>query len=518
MKGRALATAAATLVLALGFFAFDGTPQTPAPQFARVSGGGTSALPHRAYDFVDVAGCDVSADGVLWYALPAGSFPPLDLRFARCERDASFDNAHPAPLPEWARPDGPTQAVVAVVSLQGPYAPAGMETLERVARAAHVPVTWMPIDWPWLVREKSRYDAFHRENGDGLEVAPYRDLIAYTQAHYAWFRPRVAVAAGIPGGDARRAIALGMPAFWGTTWNSTGIDGIHDIGAPWGTYCADPASYKRPATDGECRLLSIEWTARDLTRAFHSTREDLYSTDTEDIAIRAGLRGEAADAYLRALVDAYAAAGEVRPLVMVLNEESDQVAAHPVSPHLLGVMYRRAVADGMHPMTLAQVAQTAPAFSREARAIAFPFIPVTGGVPFSYDGAPVAPATIDFHDLQIGLTFVAPRALPTRAFLYADSPNSARERGLVPYDVSRAPKLLGVSRVPGALVFRFSSERAAHYGIALWADPERLGLAGTGVTRAGRAGAVVTFDLPAGFSERRVACLHCDTATLPLPD
>src|SRR5208283_2423623 len=99
------------------------------------------------------------------------------------------------------------------------------------------------------------------------------------------------------------------------------VDGTWDLGAPWGTYCADPRAYKRPDPSGDCPLLAFEWTARDLTRAYLSGREDWFSTDPDDLR-RAGFSTGAAIDYVRAVIDAYAAAGTSQPLVVVAQQES----------------------------------------------------------------------------------------------------------------------------------------------------------------------------------------------------
>ncbi|HTA39843.1 MAG TPA: hypothetical protein VK760_12240, partial [Candidatus Acidoferrales bacterium] len=61
--------------------------------------------------------CTVSFDGVVWYRVPAGPFPPIDVRFAKCGLERLSRDMNP-PLPRWARPEGATQARFIAASLQ----------------------------------------------------------------------------------------------------------------------------------------------------------------------------------------------------------------------------------------------------------------------------------------------------------------------------------------------------------------------------------------------------------------
>ena len=109
-----------------------------------------------------------------------------------------------------------------------------------------------------------------------------------------------------------------------------------DMGAPWGAYCADPTSYKRPSPSGNCALVAFEWTARDLTRAYFTQHEEYYSTDPDDLLLRAQFDMGTGSTYIRALVDAYAAAGQTQPLVMVSQQETAEEALNPL-PQLAAV-------------------------------------------------------------------------------------------------------------------------------------------------------------------------------------
>jgi hypothetical protein len=77
------------------------------------------------------------------------------------------------------------------------------------------------------------------------------------------------------------------------------------------------------------------------------------------------------------------------------------------------------------------------------------------------------------------------------------------------------PQLTAVAASEGALTFAFDAPAAMHFGVAVWTDPGPLGLSGSAVTPAGRAGFVAAFDLPAGRSQQTVPCAGCRSTTFP---
>ena len=142
-------------------------------------------------------------------------------------------------------------------------------------------MTWMVGNHQYLDRDAGIYSAFRATNGDDVQLEDQTALYTEAEQVLPWFVPAVSV----EGAGHERKIALllsrGDRGFWGITWNSDGTDGTADRGAPWGTYCADVTSYKRPSPDGSCDLLAFEWTARDLTRAYLSTGTPQYSAEAE---------------------------------------------------------------------------------------------------------------------------------------------------------------------------------------------------------------------------------------------
>lgn len=461
--------------------------------------------------------CTISYDGLIWYSIPSGSFAPVQQQHSTCARSTLSLNATP-PIPSWAKPSGPTQTIFVATSLQENYTAGGMQALENAAAPHHVPVSWMMANSAQYLAgtQASLYDAYHVGNGDDVEgeIAQVPAL----EATFPWYVPSVDAEVGGRGHPNRNpAAALAIPehAFWGITWNSLGTDDIQDYGAPWGTYCADPSSYKRPAADGSCTLLAFEWTARDLTRAYFSGQEAAFSTDPDDLLQRGGFTTQTAQTYVAQIVDAYAAAGQTQPLVMVSQQESAEALDAGTAP-IMDALYGRAVTDGMKLETLAQASNDARAFSANPRAIAFPFI--NGGKNAAsalLGGTTVYPATIDYHDRIAGMTFAAGQTLPARVFRYADYGTPLDALPLPQVPAAQLPSLTNVAVNGGKIVFHFDAPAAMHYGVAIWSDPSTLGLSGSNVVPAGHAGAVLVFDLQSGPNDVSFACASCGGTTFP---
>jgi hypothetical protein len=386
-----------------------------------------------------------------------------------------------------------------------------MQSIAGVAAPHHVPVSWMIGSYAYLANT-SLYQSYHAANGDDVEAENNPTLVRDLTVRLPWYVPTVSVeGAGhernIPG-----LIALGEHAFWGITWNSHGTDRTFDYGAPWGSYCADPSSYKRPQPNGNCDLLAFEWTARDLTRAYLSGHEEYFSTDPDDLLARAQFSVSGAQSYVRAIADAYAAAGETQPIVMVSQQESGGNSSDGAS--ILDALYGQAVSDGMKAETLATAATDARTFSAAPRAIAFPYI--SGGIQLAssiVNGQKLYPATIDYHDTQSGMTFLAGHTLPTRLFRYADDNHSAYDVPFPALPVSAMPSLTAATAKNGKLALAFSAPVALHFAIAIWSDPSALRIDFPGAVRAGRAGEVVAFDVRPGPNQIVVPCAGCRSTT-----
>ena len=512
-----LSLACAVFAGCLGACSGGGSAVPPAPSSAQLSGGGQSNVTLQAYDALSGGPCDISYDGLIWYSVPSGAFPPTDAAFARCRASGSL-HVNPMPsVPAWSHPAGQTQAIFVVTSLmENPFSPPGVAALHSVAAAAHVPVTWLVGNVAYL--QNGNYEIFnqyHAQFGDDVEMEDNLEFITVGPIRFPWYVPEVSAEGAGHERMIGRLMSFGEHGFWGITWDSLNIDGTSDRGAPWGTYCADVASYKRPSPTGNCTLVSFEWTARDLTRAYFSGFDDYYSTDPDDVLLRGQFGVQGGSNYVRSLVDAYAAAGASQPLVMMAQQEApEMIDGAPGDATVLAAMYHEAVAVGMKPMTLASALPLAQTFSNRPRAIAFPF--VAGGYTFPRNGSSLYPSTMDYHDNVAGMTFIGGHTTPSRVFEYAQDPVSYFNVPLTPLSSSQFPKLTMVAASGGKLYFHFTSTTALHYGVALWADPSTLGLSGSNVSVSGRAGAVITFDVPVGASDQSVSCTNCSNATFPL--
>jgi len=488
------------------------------PSTQSLPGGGVKTpLAFQAYDALSGGPCNVSYDGLVWYTLPTGPFPPTDAKFAECSAPATL-HVNPTPaMPAWATPAGATQAIFIATSLmEHPYSPAGVAVLHGIAAAAHVPVTWMLGNVDYL--EAGNYEIFnsyHQQDGDDVEMENDPEFLQVGRLRFPWYVPTVSIEGAGHEREIQKLLSYGEHGFWGITWNSLHVDGTSDMGAPWGTYCADVASYKRPSPTGNCDLVSFEWTARDLTRAYYTGHEEYYSTDPDDVLIRAEFGVAAGAAYVRSLVDAYAAAGEFQPLVMMSQQEApEMIDGAQGDATLMGALYQEAVRVGMHPMTMASAFPLTKTFSNKPRAIAFPFIP--GGLTIDRNGSPLDPSTIDYHDNVAGMTFEAGHTTPSRLFLYSQDPVSFFNRPLALFPPAQFPQLTMIATSGGKLYFHFHATTPLHFGVAIWSDPTYLGISGSNVSISGHAGAVAAFDVPAGESDQSITCLKCVASTLPL--
>jgi hypothetical protein len=487
----------------------------PPPRAIQTTGNLTTA------DFVTGNGCAFSVDGLVWYSLPGGPAAPFDYSRLHCTGASTVSAGRTPPLASWATPNGPTQALFVATSLQEAYSATGMEAIANLAHADGLPVTWMVGNHEYLDIRANIYSSWHATFGDDVQLEDQTALYMEAERVLPWFAPAVSVEGAGHERKIAELLGRGDGGFWGITWNSDGTDGTADRGAPWGTYCADVASYKVPSPDGNCQLVAFEWTARDLTRSYLSlgtsaySAEAQYSTDPDDVLRRGGFSPSSGAAYVRALVDAYAAAGETQPLVMMSQQESHDEASDPTTDGVvLGALYDEAKRVGMRPATLSSALPLARTFSAHARAVAFPFI--AGGRPTHYNGVSFSPGTIDYHDDKAGMSFIAGHTLPSRLFTYARDPVSAFNRPLAETDPGPVyPQLTRVASGGGALVLHFNSPSAMRFGVAIWSDPQRLGVGGPSVVPAGRAGFVAAFDLPAGESDQSIPCSACGTTTFP---
>ena len=485
-------------------------------------GGGSSGLPAIAPSPPAIAGvgifdestngCTVSYDGQIWYQVPAPSFSPLEVQHEHCSA-ATLGSTANAPTPSWAVPNGPTKAVFVATSLQQGYSLLGMQRLEADASAYHVPITWMIGNTAYFAGA-SLYNQYHADNGDDVETGELGPPVGQMQQYFPWYSPHVSVDGAGHERSPSTDIAAGFGGFWGITWDSRGVDGTADMGAPWGEYCADPTSYKRPQPGGGCTFLAYEWTARDLTRAYLSQLDYCFSTDPDDLLLRGGFDPTSGARYEREIIDAYAAAGESTPFVVMSQQESIDEGTYADDDELMQAVYQEAAKDGMKLDTFAHVDADAIAFAAQPRAVAFPYIPGGTLVPSPVlNGATLYPATIDYHDATAGMTFLAGRTSPMRVFEYAADPVSIYNVPLTLLSPADTPTINNVAVSGGSIVFSVSSPEALEFGAAIWSDPAKLGISGANVVPAGHAGVVLIMQLQPGPNQISFPCAGCTGTT-----
>ena len=146
--------------------------------------GGSTAPNSRVVDASSSA-CEVSYEGVLWYALPARNFSPIDYLRAHCNSAALIANPNP-PRPAWAIPNGPTQTRFVATSYQQAYSFAGMQSIEGSAVAAHLPESWMISNFKYLIDNTPLYQSYHEKNGDDVEAQDYDPLIKEMKSRFPW--------------------------------------------------------------------------------------------------------------------------------------------------------------------------------------------------------------------------------------------------------------------------------------------------------------------------------------------
>lgn len=454
------------------------------------------------YDYLrNVESCRVTSDGAVWYIVRRGSFSPVDVRSTDC-RSRSLGVVR-APVPSWAKPQGRTRALFSAVSLIEIPRVGPVEPLADLAHSLGVPLTFL-MGWEWIPADVTSLEHMHRY-GDDVQVAPPN--VERARESWSWFRPVVSVLGAGWERHIEETRAAALDAFWGITWNSSGVDLTSDRGAPWGFYCADPASYKRPAQDQRCDLGAVEWTARDLTMAYETGREDAYSTDPDDLRLRAHLSVAAASQYEREMVDAYAAAGEQEPLLMVAQEEASEFAEseHEDAP-ILHALYDEAKRDGMQILNLADATRQLQKLSPQNRVVAFPALASSGRF---------GPATIDAFDSRIGMTFHAAELMPDRVFAYSRADVSRYNVPVPQLSAAETPRLLETTIGEGHITLRFESLISMRYGVAFWSDPAIMRWTSPNVVPAGRAGAVAFFNLEPGINVITLGCIGCTRAALP---
>jgi hypothetical protein len=191
----------------------------------------------------------------------------------------------------------------------------GMKRLSDVLHPCGVKITWL-VSLDSGAAMKDQIDEWHEIHGDDIAisvpgftgsheeiVAQLKQLRADAKKVFPWTE------ADIAGGCHQSTNVLpcledaGFVGTWGFCWEQIEVDGITDRGCPWGFYYLDPKQRTAPNPDTR-GVIGMEWTARDLLKAFHSGNPCIYSTDVNDVA-RGGICSWDNIEYLESMFDNY---------------------------------------------------------------------------------------------------------------------------------------------------------------------------------------------------------------------
>jgi hypothetical protein len=99
------------------------------------------------------------------------------------------------------------------------------------------------------------------------------------------------------------ALLEGMIGVWGYCVFQIGTDNITDYGCPWGQFFISKENYKAPSPVPR-EIVGLEWTCRDISKAFHMAKSESYSTDPNDVESNAKCTDENID-YWKDLLKEY---------------------------------------------------------------------------------------------------------------------------------------------------------------------------------------------------------------------
>lgn len=162
------------------------------------------------------------------------------------------------------------------------------------------------------------------------------DLRAYIRSEIAMIKKALPWAdIKILGGGYRNervvnaAEAEGLLGIWGYCIFQIGTDNITDYGCPWGQFFIDKENFKAPSPTPR-NIIGMEWTCRDISKAFHMAKSESYSTDPND----AESNGKCTDTDIRYWIDlltAYQHNLQYNPLVFFLqHQESHEMESSEV--------------------------------------------------------------------------------------------------------------------------------------------------------------------------------------------
>ncbi len=212
----------------------------------------------------------------------------------------------------------------------------GMRLLSDTLHPHGVKITWIVSPGSAKLAAKELTE-WHERYGDDIAVATpeqsaipstfsgniqekkkcFMDACAAIKEALPWANPVIATGHNDPD-IVQLCEELGFEGVWGFCWEQIEVDGITDRGCPWGFYYMDEKDRLRPRTSRG--PVAMEWTSRDLLKAFHSGNPCVYSSDPNDPA-RAGLcRWENID-YWKAFADNYIRNTRYNEQVFLVQEQ-----------------------------------------------------------------------------------------------------------------------------------------------------------------------------------------------------
>ena len=371
----------------------------------------------------------------------------------------------------------------------------GMKRLADTLHPYGVKITWL-VSHDSAEALKSDLTEWHDRFGDDIAVmvphfkggAP--ELVAQARAArqrmqkiLPWTR------ADIAGNHVRSRESLesleaaGFIGLWGFCWEQIEVDDITDRGCPWGFYYLDPAFRTAPNTRPK-GLIGMEWTARDLLKAYHSGNPCIYSTDVNDVA-RSGMCLWRDIEYLKGMFDNYyrnlryndlvlyqvhQEAHEMMPEFRCYSEE-DCREAEEMLDELADYVFGHA---HIRTATLSEAADV----YRERNEFTEPSYMLwedTPTPPYNLDysrGTPRGPwpKTFLFYDSECQMMFVDGKFEPVCIRNYADRETTAR-RYYQEVDIPRV-RLRSHTRSPYGMDLHLTVEasKAMPFGITIWED------------------------------------------------
>ena len=377
----------------------------------------------------------------------------------------------------------------------------GMRLLADTLHPLGVPITWFVS--PESARIAAReLTSWHDRHGDdvalatpdlteGMEarlkgaldakkaqLAEARDAV---QEALPWAHVTIAAGNHQDPDIARILEALDFDALWGFCWEQIEVDAITDRGCPWGLYYMHPGDRLRPAPGRG--VIAMEWTARDLLKAFHSGNPCLYSTDPNDVA-RGSICGWQDISYWEGLADNYLRNARYNDQVILLQHQE----AHEMERHEGWLCYTeediresavmldafvRHIKPHATIMTLAEAARAYRA-RNEYTASSYMLWEDTPHPPLNRDYAWNTcpgpwPKTFLYYDRGAQMMFVENRADPVCIRNYARPWDT-----MTYYAEPRLPRSRLVKNTQYAwdreIEIRVESPKAMPYGLCLWGD------------------------------------------------